>query len=134
MRNILRTALILAMAALLLIGEGSSPAFAQKPPRRLNVLVLLGEWFGQAYFRLEEEIKVRAWTMKRVGVDAEYRGCDYETLDLMLRSDILIHNTMNLSGFDCLIIPTGPQFRKFFKNQTVLKFVRDAKLNEKRSK
>ncbi|NTV80358.1 MAG: hypothetical protein HGA24_02930, partial [Candidatus Aminicenantes bacterium] len=33
---------------------------------------------------------------------------------------------MDLSGFDALIIPSGPQWRKFNDNPTVLAFVRNA--------
>jgi tetratricopeptide (TPR) repeat protein len=39
------------------LGEKSDP---------VTVLVLLGEWFGDAYFPLKEEIDARGWTMKRV--------------------------------------------------------------------
>ncbi|MBU2691966.1 MAG: DJ-1/PfpI family protein [Candidatus Eisenbacteria bacterium] len=92
----------------------------------MNVLVLLGEWFGDAYFPLKEEIQSRGWTMKRVGLDGEYRGCYNMKRDVVLRSDIVIQDKMDLTGFDCLIIPSGPQFRKFRENPAVLKFVKDA--------
>jgi len=98
----------------------------QEPPRPVSVLVLLGEWFGDAYFPLQKEIAARGWTMKRVGVDIEYRGCYNKKRDVVLRSDILIPDLKDFSGYDCLIIPSGPQFRKFKDNQVVLKFVRDA--------
>jgi hypothetical protein len=99
---------------------------AERPARPVSVLILLGEWFGDAYFSLKEEIEARGWTMKRVGVDVEYRGCYNKKRDIVLRSDILIPDLEDFSGYDCLIIPSGPQFRKFKENQTVLKFVRDA--------
>jgi glyoxylase-like metal-dependent hydrolase (beta-lactamase superfamily II)/Tol biopolymer transport system component len=96
------------------------------PGRPLNCLVLLGEWFGDTYFPLRDEIARRGWTMRRVGVDAEYRGCYQKARDVVLTSDILIPDLKDLSGYDCLIIPSGPQFRKFNENPAVLQFVRDA--------
>jgi L-ascorbate metabolism protein UlaG (beta-lactamase superfamily) len=112
----------------LLLGSGAAPArpAAESPGRPLNVLVLLGEWFGDAYLPLAKEIEARGWTMKRVGLDGEYRGCYNKKRDVVLRSDIVIQDKMDLSGFDALIIPSGPQFRKFRENPSVLKFVRDA--------
>jgi len=95
-------------------------------PRPVNALILLGEWFGDAYFPLKAEIESRGWTMKRVGLDGEYRGCYNKKRDVALRSEILIQDKMDLSGFDCLIIPSGPQFRKFRENPAVFKFVKDA--------
>jgi putative intracellular protease/amidase/pimeloyl-ACP methyl ester carboxylesterase len=92
----------------------------------LNVLVLLGEWFGDAYFPLADEIAARGWTMKRVGVEAEYRGCYNKKRDVVLRSDVLIRDLRDFSAYDALIIPSGPQFRKFMENEAVLKFLRDA--------
>ena len=84
---------------------------APGPP--LNVLVLLGEWFGDAYFPLAKEIEARGWTMKRVGLDGEYRGCYNKKRDVVLRSDIVIPDLKDIAGYDVLIIPSGPQFRKF---------------------
>ncbi len=98
----------------------------QERPRPVNALVLLGEWFGDAYFPLQDEIASRGWTMKRVGVEAEYRGCYNKKRDIVLTSDILIPGMKDLSGYDCLIIPSGPQFRKFRENPVVLQFLRDA--------
>ncbi len=92
----------------------------------VSALVLLGEWFGDAYFPLQKEIEARGWTMKRIGVDIEYRGCYNKKRDVVLRSDILIPDLKVFSGFDCLIIPSGPQWRKFNQNPRVLQFVRDA--------
>jgi len=45
--------------------------------------------------------------MKRVGLDGEYRGCYNKQRDIVLRSDIVIQDKMDLSGFDVLIIPSG---------------------------
>ena len=92
----------------------------------MNVLVLLGEWFGDGYFPLAKEIEARGWTMKRVGVDVEYRGCYNKKRDVVLRSDILIPDLKDFAGYDALIIPSGPQWRKFNENRTVLEFVRSA--------
>jgi L-ascorbate metabolism protein UlaG (beta-lactamase superfamily) len=116
------------LGILLLFGQGPAPACPSGPPsaRPLSVLVLLGEWFGDAYFPLAKEIEARGWTMKRVGVEAEYRGCYNKARDIVLRSDILIPDLKDLSGFDCLVIPSGPQFRKFREDPAVLKFIRDA--------
>jgi len=45
---------------------GTSRASSSEKSDHVTVLVLLGEWFGDAYFPLEEEIDARGWTMKRV--------------------------------------------------------------------
>ena len=126
MKELFRMGLVLGLAAVMFAGQGMGQTLSEEDPRPLNVLVLLGEWFGDAYFPLKQEIEARGWTMKRVGVDVEYRGCYNKKRDVVLRSDILIPDMKNFSGYDCLIIPSGPQFRKFKENQTVLKFVRDA--------
>jgi len=126
MKELFRMSLVLGLAAIMLAGQGLGQTLSEEAPRPLNVLILLGEWFGDAYFPLKEEIAARGWTMKRVGVDIEYRGCYNKKRDVVLRSDILIPDLKNFSGYDCLIIPSGPQFRKFKENQVVLKFVRDA--------
>jgi ketosteroid isomerase-like protein len=126
MKALYRTALILGIALL-------TPAFPEKarPASEarsgpISVLVLLGEWFGDAYFPLKDEIAARGWTMKRVGVDVEYRGCYNKKRDVVLRSDILIPDLKDFAGYDALIIPSGPQFRKFRENPAVFRFVRDA--------
>ena len=123
-----RAAGYVVLGILLLLGHGRAPACPSAPPsaRPLSVLVLLGEWFGDAYFPLAKEIEARGWTMKRVGVDAEYRGCFNKRRDVVLRSDILIPDLKDLAAFDVLIIPSGPQFRKFMEDPAVLTFVRDA--------
>lgn len=122
----IRTAAACALTLMALGGPvlGRPPAAASVRP--LNVLVLVGEWFGDAYFPLATEIEARGWTMKRVGVEAEYRGCYNKTRDVVLRSDILIPDLKDLSGFDALIIPSGPQWRKFNEDPAVLAFVRKA--------
>jgi|GEM_PF-3686435 len=119
-----RWAAILCLA--LVLGAGAAPAAAAQTPRPINVLVLLGEWFGDAYFPLAKEIEARGWTMKRVGLDDEYRGCYNKKRDVVLRSEIIIQDKMDFSGYDALIIPSGPQFRKFRENPSVFKFLRDA--------
>lgn len=121
-RRVLGFGIILLLSA----GQPPGPAAAQEPGRSANVLVLLGEWFGDAYFPLAKEIEARGWTMKRVGLDGEYRGCYNKKRDVVLRSDIVIQDKMDLAGFDALIIPSGPQWRKFNDNPTVLAFVRNA--------
>ncbi len=126
MRNIIQIGLIAVLAILVLAGQGSGQAPSKERPKPVSALVLLGEWFGDAYFPLKGEIEGRGWTMKRVGVDVEYRGCYNKKRDIVLRSDILIPDMKDFSGYDCLIIPSGPQFRKFRENPVVLKFVRDA--------
>jgi len=126
MKAIFRAGLMIGMAHLAFTGQGRDLASTQEPTRPVSVLVLLGEWFGDAYFPLQEEIEARGWTMKRVGVDVEYRGCYNKARDVVLRSDILIPDMKDFAGYDCLIIPSGPQFRKFRGNPVVMKFVRDA--------
>jgi len=117
-----------AVGVAVLLGAGAAPGrpAADGQAKPVNVLVLLGEWFGDAYFPLAREIEARGWTMKRVGLDGEYRGCYNKKRDVVLRSDIIIQDRMDLSGFDALIIPSGPQWRKFNENPTVLAFVRNA--------
>jgi hypothetical protein len=104
-----------------------SPSLQDKKNESISALVLLGEWFGDAYFPLKEEIDRRGWAMKNVGIDIEYRGCYNKKRDVVLRSDILIRDLEDFSSFDCLIIPSGPQWRKFNANPQVLQFVRDAR-------
>ena len=109
----------------LLSNNPDSPILQDNVTRHLSVLILLGEWFGDAYFPLKEEIETRGWAMKRIGVDSEYRGCYNKKRDVLLRSDILISEMQDFSGYDCLIIPSGPQWRKFNQNPQVLEFIRD---------
>jgi|GEM_PF-1853442 len=117
-----------ALAVVVLLGAMVVPVrpSLEDPSRPLSMLVLLGEWFGDAYFPLAKEIEARGWTMKRIGVDAEYRGCYNKARDIVLRSEILIPDLKDLGGYDCLIIPSGPQFRKFQDDPIVLDFVRKA--------
>jgi len=104
----------------------ADPILQEAKKGTVSALVLLGEWFGDAYFPLKDEIQARGWTMKRVGVDIEYRGCYNKSRSIVLRSDILIPDLKDFSGLDCLIIPSGPQWRKFNQNPQVLQFIRDA--------
>jgi len=126
MKSLCRSSLAFAIIIFLVTSPLSSRAAQEKTPGPVSVLVLLGEWFGDAYFPLKEEIEARGWTMKRVGVDVEYRGCYNKKRDVVLTSDILIPDLKDFSGYDCLIIPSGPQFRKFRENPAALQFVRDA--------
>jgi ketosteroid isomerase-like protein len=126
MKPLYRISLSIALAAIILAVPGGIQAREEETPGPVNVLVLLGEWFGDAYFPLKDEIAARGWTMKRVGVDVEYRGCYNKKRDVVLRSDILIPDLKSFTGYDALIIPSGPQFRKFRENPAVLRFVRDA--------
>ena len=126
MKSLCRMSLSIAVIILLILSPLSSRAAQEKTPGPVFVLILLGEWFGDAYFPLKEEIEARGWTMKRVGVDVEYRGCYNKKRDVVLTSDILIPNLKDFSGYDCLIIPSGPQFRKFRENPVALQFVKDA--------
>lgn len=104
----------------------SQQTHSQEQPQQVNALVLLGEWFGDAYFPLKEELETRGWTMKRIGVDTTYRGCYNKKRDVVLTSEIFIPDLKDFSGYDCVIIPSGPQFRKFIVNPAVLQFIRDA--------
>lgn len=104
----------------------STPYLKDGEKDNVSVLVLLGEWFGDTYFPLKEEIDRREWTMKRIGVDAEYRGCYNKARDVVLTSDILIPDFKDFSPYDCLIIPSGPQWRKFNQNPVVIQFLKDA--------
>jgi ankyrin repeat protein len=129
MKRILAAGSILVLLLAPNISAAGSPP--GRPPagdhaRPLNVLVLLGEWFGDAYFPLAREIETRGWAMKRVGVEAKYRGCYNKSREIVLKSDILIPDLKDFNGYDALIIPSGPQWRKFNENQTVLDFVRNA--------
>gem|GEM_PF-621367 len=98
----------------------------EKPRPQPNVLVLLGEWFGDAYFPLRDKLDELGWRHRRVGPAAEYRGCYNKSRNVLLRSDILISDIEDFSGYDVLIIPSGPQFRLFLQDESVLHFIRDA--------
>jgi len=122
----LRGVIVFGIAVLLFSGQLPGSRSAEGRAQPVSVLVLLGEWFGDAYFPLQKEIEARGWTMKRVGVDVEYRGCYNKKRDVVLRSDTLIPEMKDFADYDGLIIPSGPQWRKFNENRTVLKFVQDA--------
>jgi putative intracellular protease/amidase len=114
----------LAAVAFLCSARPASAHAGQEQTRPVRALVLLGEWFGDAYFPLQTEMEARGWTQKRVGVDGEYRGCYKKKRDVVLTSDILIPDLKDTSAYDVLIIPSGPQFRKFKENPIVLEFLR----------
>jgi len=126
MKSLWPMSLAIAAIILMIASPLSIRAVQEKTPGLVSVLILLGEWFGDSYFPLKEEIAARGWTMKRVGVEVEYRGCYNKKRDVLLTSDILIPDLKDFSGYDCLIIPSGPQFRKFRENPAALQFVRDA--------
>ncbi len=115
---------IIALQGLGISAGNSAPSADSAPP--VSVLVLLGEWFGDAYFPLQKEIESRGWTQKRIGVDVEYRGCYNKKRDVLMRSDILIPDLKDFSGYDAVIIPSGPHYRKFILNPVVLDFLKDA--------
>jgi putative intracellular protease/amidase/ketosteroid isomerase-like protein len=119
-------ALAVALASLGAGFASGASAPAAERPAPVSVLVLLGEWFGDAYFPLEAEIKARGWAMKRIGVDVEYRGCYNKKRDVLMRSEILIPDLKDFSGYDAVIIPSGPHYRKFVLNPVVLGFLKDA--------
>lgn len=122
--------ILLIVVLTFLFGFVSTHYSANKPEQqKIKVLVLLGEWFGDAYFPLKKEIESRGWEMKRIGIEGEYRGCYNKARDVALTSEILIKDFKDYSDWDCLIIPSGPQFRKFSKDETVLQFLRDANKN-----
>ncbi len=89
-----------------------------------KILMLLGEWFGDTYFTIKDRLDELGIEFKRIGVDEKYRGCYNKDRDVELTSEILIPDIEDLSEFDCLLIPSGPQFRKFNENETVLEFVK----------
>jgi hypothetical protein len=107
------------------ISSFSLPSSQKSDESPLTVLVLLGEWFGDAYFPLAKEIESRGWVMKRIGIENDYRGCYNKDRSVALSSDILIQDLKDFSEYDCLIISSGPQFQKFQKNPAVLQFIRD---------
>ncbi len=96
---------------------------AHDPP---VVLVLLGEWFGDTWFPLEELLTGWGWTIVKAGPDSAFRGCYNKARDVELRSDVLIPSPVDFSRYDALIIPSGPQFRKFDGNEAIPQFLRDA--------
>lgn len=95
-----------------------------KDTNNVKFMVLLGEWFGDTYFPLKEHLDFLGWKMVRVGIDTTYRGCYNKARDVELRTDVFIKNITDFSEYDCLIIPSGPQWRKFNKNDIVLEFIR----------
>ena len=114
------------LGVMLLLGNGQAPASPpgnrrpspERPrsPRRVVRRRLLPAGQGD---------RSRGLTIA-LGADTDARGCYNKARDVVLRSDILIPDLKDFAGFDCLIIPSGPQFRKFREDPVVLKFVRDA--------
>ena len=92
----------------------------------IKILMLMGEWFGDTYFPLKERLDELNIQFVRIGVDKKYRGCFNKARDVELTSDILIPDFSEFSEYDCLLIPSGPQFRKFNENRIVLDFVKRA--------
>ncbi len=107
-----------------LFDPASSGGRGRTQARPVRALVLLGEWFGDAYFPLQKEMESRGWKQKRLGVEAEYRGCYKKKRDVVLTSEILLPDLKDLSAWDVLIVPSGPQFRKFKENPVVLEFLK----------
>ena len=112
--------LMISLLALSPIGS----AFADDDAAK--ILVLTGKGFGHSYFPLKEEMDSRGWKHYRVGVEKEYAGCYNRDQSITLTSDLLIKDIQDLSKYDCLIVPSGPQFREFVKNDEVKSFIRRA--------
>ena len=92
----------------------------------IKILMLMGEWFGDTYLPLKDRLDELHIQFVRIGVDEKYRGCFNKERDVELTSDILIPDFREFSEYDCLMIPSGPQFRKFVENRIVLDFVKKA--------
>ncbi|MFC1492719.1 DJ-1/PfpI family protein [candidate division KSB1 bacterium] len=127
MFNIKTAKISVLLLALIML---SAPALAQDEQENNNedikILMLLGEWFGDTYFPLKERLEELNIKFVRVGVDEKYRGCYNKARDVELTSEILIPDFEDFSEYDCLLIPSGPQFRKFNENHVVLDFVKKA--------
>ena len=116
--------IILVFCLLLSINISFRQNTEKRDSNKVKVMVLLGEWFGDTYFPLKEHLEFLGWEMVRVGVDTTYRGCYNKARDVELRTDVFIQNIDDFSEYDCLIIPSGPQWRIFNKNEVVLEFLR----------
>ncbi|MFC1499546.1 DJ-1/PfpI family protein [Candidatus Zixiibacteriota bacterium] len=103
-------------------GTNDNPVQANQEPE-VTVLVLLGEWFGDTWFSFEEIMERWNWEVIRAGVDTTYRGCYNKDRSVELSTELFIDDETELSQYDCLLIPSGPQFRKFDTNDAVLRFV-----------
>jgi len=126
MKSKLLNAFLIFLLLMVFVNSDANCTSKNRENPEVTVLVLLGEWFGDTYFPLKDKIELFGWKMVRVGVDTTYRGCYNKARDVVLRSDILIPDLKDFTKYDCLIIPSGPQFRKFAQNEKVLQFVRDA--------
>ncbi|MFC1564264.1 DJ-1/PfpI family protein [candidate division KSB1 bacterium] len=120
----IKTILILSVLA------SASFAYAQNSKKtgddNITVLMLLGEWFGDTYFTLNDRLEELDVKVVKTGVDNTFKGCYVKDRDDELTNDILIPDIKDLSEYDCLLIPSGPQFRKFRGNKVVMQFIRDA--------
>ena len=114
---------ILTLFLLILFSNTVAQSPENPTSNDVTVMVLLGEWFGDTYFILKEHLDLIGWKMVRVGVDAEYRGCYNKARDVVLKTDAFINDIKDFSEYDCLIIPSGPQWQKFSANKDVLKFI-----------
>lgn len=114
------------LLALLLSCAPSTVSCTGKAARKPVALILLGEWFGDSYFPLKEKLEGWEWTLLRAGVDTTYLGCYNRDRDVEMRTDVFLADVEDFSPYDCLIIPGGPQFRRFNTDETVLRFIRDA--------
>jgi hypothetical protein len=119
--SLLTSVAVTAAAAAPLASAQVRPA--HDPP---VVLVLLGEWFGDTWFPLEELLTGWGWTIVKAGPDSTFRGCYNKARDVELRSDLHIPGPVDFSRYDALIIPSGPQFRTFAGNEAIPRFLRDA--------
>ncbi|MFH2107330.1 MAG: hypothetical protein ABII93_01565 [Chrysiogenia bacterium] len=70
----MRITLILFNSTVGFAGQGIEQTPAKDSRHPVSILILLGERFGDAYIPLQQEIEAKVWTMKRAGIEAEYRG------------------------------------------------------------
>lgn len=91
-----------------------------------KILILTGDGFGHSVFPLMEEIKKRGWSYFLVGVEEKYSGCYNQDQSITLTSDLLISKIENIKDYQCLIVPSGPQFRKFIENEEVKSFIKES--------
>jgi hypothetical protein len=120
--RMLKTAVLVLMISLT-----ATLSYAQdEKPDDIKILMLMTEWFGDTYFPLKDRLDELHIKFVRIGVDEKYRGCYNKARDVELTSEILIPDFRDFSEYDCLMIPSGPQFRKFNENRIVLDFVKRA--------
>ncbi|MFC1726205.1 DJ-1/PfpI family protein [candidate division KSB1 bacterium] len=116
--------ILIAVFCFLSINNAAGQEAKKTDSNDVAVMVLLGEWFGDTYFPLKEHLEFLGWKMVRVGIDSTYRGCYNKARGVELKTDVFIQDIKDFSKYDCLIIPSGPQWRKFNTNDEVLEFVR----------